>query len=256
MLHKIIISSLLGISLFGFVAQAAQTQNSSLSSKQKKEMGEVVREYLLANPGLLMEVSQKARAQQMEVAQKNTTKLISENLGQLYSKTSPVLGNPDGDVVLVQFFDYQCGYCKQMDGVIAELITSNKNLKVFCKNLAVLGPNSQLAAKASIASGFQNKFLELHGAFIQSQEPLSKDKILELAKKVGIDSARLEKDMESPEVAKQLAENSMLAGKAGINGTPAFVVTSKAGVANPKVFFAPGAIAKETLQDYINRAKS
>jgi protein-disulfide isomerase len=235
---------------------AAQATVGSFTPKQKKEIGEVVKQYLLENPSLLVEVSQKLRAQQIETAQKQALKAIGENVSELVSTTSPMLGNPQGSVILVQFLDYQCGHCKAMQPILDKLISENPQLKVVSKNLAILGPNSEVAAKASIAANMQGKFQALHALLEQSKEPLTQEKILALAKEAGLDVPKLEQDMKSETVSKEMASSHQLAQKIGLGGTPAFIVLSHIGTANTKVYFAAGAVPQETLQGYINQSKS
>ncbi len=252
---------LTGLLLTGFIigsmgqALAAPVANS-FTPKQKKEIGEVVKQYLLENPSVLIDVSEKLRKQQTEAMQKQALKVIGQNVPQLVSPTSPVLGNPQGGIVMVQFIDYQCGSCKEMHSTIAKLIADNPELKVVSKNLGVFGPVSEQAAKASLAANMQGKFQAYHDLLEGSKEALTEEKIKALAKQSGLDLAKFEQDMKSDEVRNEMASSIELAQKIGFSGTPVFIILSNVAGPNTKVFFVGGAAPQATLQDFINQSKS
>lgn len=243
--------------MIGCIGQAlAAPAANSFTAKQKKEIGEVVKQYLLENPTVLVEVSGKLREQQMQAMQKQALEVIGQNVPQLISQTSPVLGNPQGKIVMVQFIDYQCGHCKQMHPIITKLIAENPNLKVVSKNLGILGPVSQQAAKASLAANMQGKFQAYHDLLEQANEALTDEKLLTLAKKLELDVAKFEQDMKSESVTKEMADSIELAQKIGFSGTPVFIILSNVAGPDTKVFFVGGAAPQVKLQDFINQSKS
>ncbi len=246
--------AILGHMVYMGSAHAAQAPGS-FSPKQKKEIGEVVKQYLLDNPSVILEVSQKIRTQQIQAAEKQAIKVIGENIHELDSALSPTLGNPAGHIVLVQFMDYQCGHCKQMQAILTKLIADNPDLKIVSKNLGILGANSEYAAKASLAANKQAKFQPFHALLEQTSESLSPEKIQALAQEAGLDVAKLEADIKSEDVTKEMASSLELAQKIGLGGTPAFIVFSNIPSEKTKVFFAAGAVSQRVLQNYINQSK-
>lgn len=229
---------------------------TSFDAAQQKDIGIIVREYLLQNPEVLAEVAQKLRAKQLETSNKDVTAKITQNMSKLINANSPNSGNPKATVYLVEFFDYQCGHCKNMNNTIKTLIQDNANLQVVYKNLAVLGQNSLLAARFALAAGMQGKYLEMHEALMKMPN-LTEEGMMQEAKKLGLDTAKLEKDLNSDQVNKEIMQTNELASALGIRGTPAFVVTPKSvdgKEASSKIFFVPGAVPKTTLEEYIKKS--
>lgn len=257
MMTKSLVGLICSAWILGSLGQAiaAPAATNSFTPKQKKEIGEVVKQYLLDNPALLVDMSQKLRAQQMEAAQKHALKTIGENVPQLVSDTSPILGNPQGSIVMVQFIDYQCGHCKEMYPIVSKLIAQNPQLKVVSKNLGILGNSSERAAKASLAANMQGKFLAFHALLEQAEAEITDEKIHEFAKQVGLDLAKFEQDMKSDKANKEMANSVELAQKIGFSGTPVFIILSNVAGPNTKVFFVGGAVPQAKLQDFVNQAK-
>jgi protein-disulfide isomerase len=253
MLRKLLLSLTTFLALTSVIF--AQDQANSFNPQQQKDIGNVVHQYLLDHPDVLVEVSQKLRNQSLESNQKQASEKISENINQLLSSDSPKLGNTQGKIYLVEFFDYRCGHCKHMSSIVNEVLAAQPNLQIVYKNFAVLGSESQLAARASLAAAKQGKFKELHEVLIKSND-LSKENIIKLAKDASLDVTKLEADMNSETVNKEINANKLLAEKIGIRGTPAFIVINKAASGNAKTFFLPGAVSKETLVEYIKKATS
>jgi protein-disulfide isomerase len=137
---------------------------------------------------------------------------------------SPVGGNPEGDVTLVEFFDYNCPYCRQTVAVIAQVEAADPRLRVAYKQFPILGPGSVLAAKAALAAHRQEKFIGLHRALYQIRGPVDETRTLRAAEAAGLDVARLKSDMQDPAIEAMLSRNLALARQLGINDTPGFVI--------------------------------
>jgi protein-disulfide isomerase len=138
----------LAFGLVGLTASAQPQNSGSFSGDQVKQIQNVIHDYLVKNPQVLVEVSQALQAKQMKVMQSNTTKAIGNLKNAIFNdSTSPYAGNKDGNVIMVEFFDYQCGHCKDMKNVIEGLIKKNPNLKVIFKEFPIFGANSELASK-------------------------------------------------------------------------------------------------------------
>jgi protein-disulfide isomerase len=165
------------------------------------------------------------------------------------SPRAPSFGNAKGDVTLVEFFDYNCGYCKHALGDVAKLVKDDPNLKVVLKEFPVLGPSSVDAAKVAVAVRMQDtggKYFEFHRRLLGGRGEANKERALQAAKEAGFDVARIQKDMESPEVANTIRENMGIAQSLGINGTPTFIV------ANEMVI---GAMGYDTLKSKIDSVR-
>lgn len=215
---------------------------------QRGEIGEIVREYLLKNPEVLREAFEELeRKEQAQQAQQVST-LIGENADAIFrSPTDHVAGNPQGDVTMVEFFDYNCGYCKRaMDDVLA-VIEKDENLRFVPKEFPILGPGSMFASRAAIASKKQDKYWPFHLAMLKHRGQVDEDVVLKIAGDVGLDVEQLQKDMEAPEVGKTIEQSYRLANALGIQGTPAFVIGEQ---------LIPGAMGREVLQGAIEEARS
>lgn len=215
---------------------AAETFNED----QKAQIESIVREYLLENPEILQQayevLQERARLQQEEVAQT----AIRENSAAIFkSPDDHVAGNPDGNATVVEFFDYNCQYCRRAAPEVLKLIESDKNVRVVLKEFPILNDGSSFAAKAAIASMKQNRYWELHRALIEADGPIDDKRTLEIAKTVGVDTERLVEDMKSEDVDKIIRRNHELAQKLGINGTPAFIIGDK---------LIPGAVSADELR--------
>jgi protein-disulfide isomerase len=203
---------------------AAMAQ-SNFSEAQKKEIGEIVRAYLLENPELLIEVSKELEKRQQQAESRKREDALKANAKAVFqSPHDYVAGNPDGDVTIVELFDYNCGWCKKGFPEVVSLIEKDKNLRVVLKEFPIFGGDSDYAAMAAIASKKQGKYWEFHSALLSHEGKVTKEIVDEIAKEKGIDVEQMKADMNTPEVAQVIADNHRLAEQLQINGTPAFII--------------------------------
>lgn len=229
-------------------------QSTSFNPQQVQDIRKIVHDYLVQNPEVLIEVSQVLQERETAKQQQAALKAIGENKDLLFKdKGSPTIGAADGNPVIVEFFDYQCGHCKEMQPVIDALFKQNKNLKVILKELPIFGNDSQYAAQAALAAAKQGKYAVFHQALFKAPNPLTKDKIMQLAKSIGLDTKKLSSDMNSPEIKKQIRDNFQLAQKLKLVGTPAMVIANKD---LTKFEFVPGTDTQENLQKLIQSVNS
>lgn len=222
--------------------------SGSGKSMSKEEIEKIVSDYIQNNPKAILDsvakYQQQASANEDKQAQENTKNKLNEIEND---PSSPIAGNPKGDVVIAEFFDYSCGYCKKVFPNFIKLIDEDKNVKVVFKELPILGPNSDLAAHAAIAVHIinPNKYFEFYkavmGGHINGQESLNS-----IAKSLGIDAKAMEAKMKSAEVEKILNTNKELASNIGIHGTPAFVIGGE---------LIPGAADYDTLKGLVAKAR-
>lgn len=199
-------------------------KKSSFSKAQRADIEIIIKEYLMKNPLLMQEILQAQKGQEEALSAQKIKQAISAYRDALLnSPNSPVAGNPQGDVSVVEFFDYQCGYCKKVSPVIAELIAKDPNVRVVLKDFPILGPESVYAARAALAANKQGKYAAFHDALMASQM-IDESVVKGIAAKLGMSSPRLLADMEDAAIQKTIDENYNLANMLGIGGTPAFVI--------------------------------
>lgn len=214
-----------------------------LTPDQRKAVEALVREVLVKNPEIIQEALaelDKRNSQAQSDAQSQA--LLTEKATLYDSPRHVVAGNPQGDVTLVEFFDYNCGYCKRSLEDLRALVGEDKKLKVILKDFPILGPDSVEASRVAIAAKGQlkpDKYWEFHSKLMSQRGKVNGEKAIEVAKDAGADVAKLRKDMESPETRAAIAETVALGDRLNLTGTPAFVL------ANEVVF---GAVGVDTLK--------
>lgn len=204
-----------------------------------------IRGFLMENPDLVfMDVLEQFQANEHLYSARRFAKVLNNGLRDplFHDASDPMMGNPDGDVVMVEFFDYNCGYCKRAAPDLFKVVEQDSNVKLVFKELPILSASSTTAAQAALASQIQGKYQEFHSALIQYQGRISDTIVYRVAEQVGLDVAKLKQDMRSETVAKKLRETSQLAKSLGVSGTPAFIVGEQ---------FMPGAVPASTLRQAI-----
>lgn len=231
------------------IAAPAASSDTTFSPAQQKAIEKIVHNYLVSQPQVLMEASQSLQEKQAKEAQKQALIGLNKNKDQIFKDTkSPMAGNANGNVYLVEFFDYQCSHCKEMQPTIAALVKKNPNLKVVFKEFPIFGAISDAAAKAALAANKQDKYMSFHDALFATTKPLTEASIMEIAKTAGLNTDQLKKDMDSPEVKKELADNFALAKALSLEGTPSFALANRG---LTQFEFIPGAATEPELQKII-----
>lgn len=211
-----------------------------LSTKDRAKIEQIVREYILEHPEIIPEAMEVLR-DRMQAA------VINEHAAALFNDAdTPVAGNPDGDVTVVEFFDYACGYCKAMLPRIQKALVNDGNIRLVLKEFPILGDASVTAAKAALAARLQGKYTQFHMALMGTKGRLSEDGIFKVAGEVGLDIRQLKKDMERPDIAEDINNNRQLARSLRIEGTPALIVGTR---------LASGAVSYEELMALVARAR-
>ncbi len=195
------------------------------SATQKQEIETVVREYLLKNPAVLRDAFYALEKQEKEQQQVSQKKAL-DDYNQLLTNSDKhgVIGNPNGDVTLVVFFDYNCGYCRAAEADMQRLISEDKNLRIALKEFPILGTSSMEAAQISAQLIKEPKYGEFHHALIGGKGAADKKRALEVAKSLGFDTDKLAKDMDSAAARAAIEESYKLANALNIDGTPAYVI--------------------------------
>lgn len=171
-----------------------------------------------------------------------------------------IQGNPNGNVTIVEFFDYNCSYCRKLQPSIAKIVQKNPNVRVVYKEYLLFGESSKLATRAALASEYQGKYIQMHTALLRAENPLSEKEIMHIAQSVGLDTQKLAKDMNSAEVVQQVEKNNELIETLGIDGAPAFIIANSKVITDPKAtsqyIFIGSEDAAQNLQHLIDRVKT
>ena len=238
-------AALAALALMAPLAAAAHPEHGGVPDREK--MGEAIRDYLLKNPEVVEQALRALRAKRQAEQQRRAEAAIAENGEALRAHPmSPVSGNPQGDVTVVEFFDYRCGYCKRALPAMTALLEEDPNVRVVWKEFPILGPVSEFAARAAMAAVRQGRYYPLHLALMKEPE-LTERKVLDIAGRTGLDVERLRRDMEDPAIRAYLDETRALARKIGISGTPAFVVGGR---------FVPGVVDAARMKELVATARA
>jgi protein-disulfide isomerase len=223
---------LIAVAAAMLAAGSLPVRAQSFSDSQRGEIERIVKAYLVAHPEVLQEVISEMEKRQSDaeaVKHKEGIKQYSQAL--FYSPRQVTIGNRQGDVTLVEFFDYNCGYCKRALSDMLNLIKEDPKLRIVLKEFPVLGPGSVEAAQVAVAVRMQDpsgkKYLEFHQKLLGGRGQADRAHALAVAKEVGLDMARIEKDMAGDEAKTTLEENMHMAEALGLNGTPSYVIGSE-----------------------------
>lgn len=256
-LRQIILAGVMGTGLVLNPVTAMAKQGNVFSSEQQGQIEVIIKDYLIKNPEILLEVSKALQKKQQNKMMDQASSAIEANADDIFNTTSPMSGNPKGNVTVVEFFDYQCVHCKKMSPVMKGLLEKNSNLRIIYKDFPIFGKSSTFASEAVLAAQMQGKYHALHEVLINKSQRLSPAVVLKAADEVGINTAKLKTDMKSETVQKALLANRKLAEKLHLMGTPAFIVaTTPEGTfaKGSETFFIPGAASEETLSQLITKA--
>ena len=227
---------------------ASRADSPPAPALDKEAIGQIVREYLIEHPEVLEE-AMRVLQQRREIEQRERSRaaIVANGEALRAHPMSPVSGNPQGDVTVVEFFDYRCGYCKRAFPSVMALLEADSQVRVVWKEFPILGPVSLFAARAAMAADRQGLYHEFHVAVMGAEEELTEDTVIALAAASGLDTDRLRADMEDPAIDAYLEETRQLAQALGITGTPAFVIGNT---------LIPGAVDSARLQASVAEARS
>jgi len=243
-LFRLLAAPLVAAAIFATPLASPKAFAQSFNPEQHGEIEAIIRDYFIKHPEMIEELQQLAQAEKIKRA-------INEHKEVLLNSPRQVtLGNPQGDVTMVEFFDYNCGYCKRALDDMTTLLKNDPKLRIVLKEMPVLGQGSMDAAQVAAALTMQDKsgkrYLDFHQKLLGNRGAADKAKALAVAKEVGADMPRLEKDMASAEIKLALEESMKLAEAFGIQGTPSYVIGNEVLV---------GAVGLKELQAKINTAR-
>jgi protein-disulfide isomerase len=240
------------IGCWKFPALAQTTSPASQPSAQEPSVQQAIHDYIIAHPEVIIESLRRAKAR----AEQEQGALIKSKIAALRKELvedpdAPVLGNPKGDVTLVEFFDYRCPYCRQVEPWLQTLIREDSGVRLVEKELPILGPASVYAARVALAANKQGKHTEFRNALMtkegnMDEQSIHEDLVLQVAQSVGLDIGRMNVDMKSPEEEAEIQDTMRMAQSLGFTGTPAFIVGNE---------LVPGATDLATFRDMILDAR-
>lgn len=220
---------------------------------QRAEIVEILRNALREDPSILRDAfGALEAAEETSRAEQRRTAIAAQHDALFRDSGDPQRGNPRGDVTIVEFFDARCGYCKQLHPALEALLARDRNVRVVMKDLPILGPNSVLAARAMLAAQRQGRYAQLQDELLRLRGEPTEPVIRQLAERVGLDWARLRREMDDPAIARRIEGNIALAQAIGVQGTPALIVAGPRGAPS----FVPGAVDLPTLERLVAEARA
>ncbi|WP_292277973.1 DsbA family protein, partial [Mesorhizobium sp.] len=205
-------------------------------------------DYILAHPEVLVQALQSLDQRQREAQAAQVKQVVKARADDLFrDKRSPVGGNAEGNVTLVEFFDYNCPYCRMMAPIMDQAVAGDPQLRIVYKEFPILGPDSVFAAKAALAADKQGKYAAFHKALYGSKTRVTEAAVLKIAADAGLDVERMKTDMQQPDIKASIDRNTELAQALGITGTPGFVI-------GDQIF--PGATDLVTLKKLLEQART
>jgi len=225
----------------------AQAEEAVFDDAQKTAIGETIKEYLMENPKVIFDAIDKFRAQEEAEKLEMAKTKISENVEYLTNADAPSVGNPNGDVTVIEFFDYNCGYCKKALTDIQAVIDNDENVRVVFKELPILGPTSRTAALWALAAHKQGKYFDYHVALMEHKGPKKEAELEKLAKDKGLDVEQMKKDIASGDIETELKNIMEVSRDIGVSGTPAFIIGDK---------FIPGYVGESGLRQAIEETRA
>ncbi|MCB1532024.1 MAG: DsbA family protein [Alphaproteobacteria bacterium] len=238
-IYLILAFSLLTTSFFAANAQAQEALS-------KSDVEDIIKDYLMDNPELILDSLDAYRAKQEEMEKASAEESIDKNIDYLTSKNAPSVGPVDADVTVVEFFDYNCGYCRKALPDIQTLAKEDKKVRFVFREMPILSPNSAEVSKWALAAHKQGKYFEMHSALMDQRGTRTADTIKKLAEELGLDVGKLEKDANSDAVKTELEKDMMMAREIGIRGTPAFIIDGQ---------LYPGYLGEDGLKQAIETAR-
>lgn len=206
-------------------APIGSVQAAEATPEQRHDVEAIIHDYLMQHPDVLIAALRAAQDKLDHDSDAKASQAVAEHRREIFNDpATPVAGDAQGNATVVEFFDYRCPYCKQVQPALESLLKQDPKLRLVYKEFPILGPVSVTAAHAALAAQRQGKYEAFHAAMMTAHGQVTDDTIYQVAGSVGLDVARLKHDMAAPEIAQQLAANLALADLLNIHGTPAFIV--------------------------------
>lgn len=229
-----------------FVMAPAQAQD--FNDAQKGAIEGIIKEYLMENPSVIFDAVEAHQTRQQEEEAQKALNAIEANIAAMTSEDAPSIGASaaEADVTVIEFFDYNCGYCKRAIPDIQGILKDDPKVRFVFKEMPILGPTSRLAASWALAAQKQDRYFDYHVALMEHRGPKNEAELSGIGKKLGLDVEQLKADAASDEISKAIDEDTAFGREIGINGTPAFIVGTQ---------LFPGYLGPQGLKDSIQAAR-
>jgi len=207
------------------IPAAYAQDDQALTTKQTEAVQKIVKDYLMEHPEVVGEALEALREKERVEAEQEAQKTLKDRKDEVFGDAdAQVYGNPKGDVVIVEFFDYHCTYCKGMDEFLLDTVKADGKVKLLLREFPILGPDSLSAARAALAAQKQGKYLEFHRALMKNRGPLADQNLFKIAQDVGLNVEQLKKDIQAPEIDQSLRRTQALASDLDVSATPTFII--------------------------------
>lgn len=236
----------LGVCAAALMGGAHTSHAEGMTDAQKEEIQAIVKDYIMSNPQVILDTVEQYRMEQEKLLEKNAQESLSDYKEYFARDDLTIAGNPDGDITVVEFFDYNCGYCRKAFEDVRKIIQTDPNVRVVFQEMPILSPSSKTMAQIALAAHEQGKYFEMHTAFMDHRGNQSDEVFYNLAKDVGLDMDQLKKDMVSPKVTAVIGKSADMGRKLGIRGTPGFIIGDE---------IYPGYIGLEAMKKAISDAR-
>ena len=208
----------------------------------EKQIKNIIEEYILENPEILIESLERFTANQKEKEKESFVNILDNFYDNLVYESLPRIGNIESKLIIVEFVDYNCGYCKRTLPTIAKLIKNFNNIQIVFIDYPILSESSEIAARASLAANEQNAYFEYHTVLLNNKKSINEDILYKIAKELSLDIEKFKKDMSSEKIKNNIIQNIKFANGLKIRGTPTFIIENK---------ILPGAYDYEKLKKII-----
>jgi protein-disulfide isomerase len=209
----------------GLAAAARADAAETVSPAQKSAIEQIIHDYILKHPELVIQALQSAEDKaKAEAEERVRATLVEKHQELLADPTSPIAGNPKGDVTIVEFFDYRCPYCKQVEPSLEALLREDRQIRIVYKELPILGKDSVYATRVALAARKQAKYEAFHAAMMAAKGQIDEKVVFQVAASAGLDIEQVKIDMKSAEIDDIIQRNFDLAQALEIHGTPAFII--------------------------------
>ena len=239
---------LAGLGGYALKEFAAARDSAEAPAAASSSIDQQISQYLKDHPEEVMAALRLAQANAEKQKEADAQLAVAQQQDQIFNNPAdPVIGNVNGDVTVVEFFDYRCPYCKRVSDSLMTLVQDDPKVKVVYKEFPILGPESLIAAKIALAAHRQGKYEQVHTAFMAHKGSFEQSDLLDLAASVGVDPAKLAADMQDPAILGQLQATESLAAALGITGTPGFLFGKQ---------LVPGAVSLDDMKKLVAAARA
>jgi len=245
-----IFSLIIGVAAFASVTAYVSAKDEKSQGFSREEIEEIVTETIMKKPEIIVQAVQELQTREERKIEADAKKALEENHKIIYdSKNSPVIGNPKGDVTLVEFVDYNCGYCKQSLPNIMKLVKNDENLRIIIKDYPVIAPTSAIAAQAALTvhTLMPEKYFDYHAALFRMGGRFNKERLASVAVAMGIDKDTFLEKLDSKDIESKVDANRKLAQELRVRGVPYFIIGGKT---------FPGAVSYTRLKDAIAEVRA